>query len=233
VQHSLPPAIRARTRVVRYGIDTAAIRARAERSAARAALGVGDDEIVIGTVANLVAKKDYPTLLGAAARALADDRTRRVRYVAVGQGPLEDDIRERHAALDLGDRFQLLGYRPDAVRVMSAFDIFTLASQHEGLPVALMDALALGLPVVVTSVGGVPQAVTDGQEGLLVPAGSPERLAAAHLTLAGDAALRRRCSAAARTRSAVFDIGRAAHRLGDIYEAVAGARKPARHSSAE
>ena len=71
-------------------------------------------------------------------------------------------------------RFTFLGYRPDAVRVMSAFDVFCLPSHYEGLPIALMEALALGLPVVATKVGGVAELVTDGEDAVLVPAGEPD-----------------------------------------------------------
>ena len=86
-----------------------------------------------------------------------------MRFVAAGRGPLEDELRAQKDRLGLGDRFTFLGYRADAVRVMAAFDVFCLASHYEGLPIALMEALALGLPVVATDVGGVAELVTDGQ----------------------------------------------------------------------
>src|SRR5207302_1361596 len=92
------------------------------------------------------------------------------------------------ASLGLGDRFRVLGYVDDAAAVLSASDVFVLASQVEGLPIALLEAMAMGLPVVATSVGGTPQVVTQGVEGLLVPSGSPDALAAAIGDLAGDAA---------------------------------------------
>jgi glycosyltransferase involved in cell wall biosynthesis len=234
VRQSVPARWRDGVEVLVHGIHLESVAAQADhRAAMRAELGVADDEVVIGTVANLVVKKDYPTLLAAAAEVLARDDQRRVRYVAVGQGPLEDEVRREHRALGLGERFALLGYRPDATRVMSAFDIFTLASRHEGLPVALMDALALGLPVVATDVGGIPQAVTDGEQGTLVAPGRPDLLAKAQEAMAADADLRARYGAAARAASSAFDIGRAADRLGEIYVAAAGARNPARDSAPE
>jgi glycosyltransferase involved in cell wall biosynthesis len=79
----------------------------------------------------------------------------------------------------LGDRFRFLGFRADVHSVMSAFDIFCLSSDHEGLPVALMEAKALGLPVVATGVGGIPEAVVDGVDGALVPPGDSDGLAEA------------------------------------------------------
>ena len=157
VRDSLPAADPGRTRVVRYGVDAAEVRRRGASTGPRsaAALGVADDEILIGTVANLRATKGYPDLLVAAPRrSCAGSPT--ARFVAVGRGPLEDELRAQHAQLGLGDRFEFLGFRPDAVRVMSAFDVFCLPSHHEGLPIALMEALALGLPVVATGSAASP-----------------------------------------------------------------------------
>jgi len=220
VQDSLPPAIRARSRVVRYGIDTAAVRARAARSEARAALGVGDDEILIGTVANLRATKGYPDLL-AAARTVVD-RVPTARFVAVGRGPLEAELREQSARLGLGDRFVFLGFRPDAVRVMSAFDIFCLASHHEGLPVALMEALALGVPAVATRVGGVAELVTDGIDAVLVPPGEPSLLADALVALAQDPARRAALANAATERAEALDATAAVREIEAVYREAVG-----------
>ena len=220
VQATLPPAIRARSRVVRYGIDTAAVRARAARPAARAELGAGADEIVIGTVANLRATKGYPDLLVAARRVV--DRVPAARFVAAGRGPLETELREQQARLGLGDRFAFLGFRPDAVRVMSAFDVFCLPSHHEGLPVALMEALALGLPVVATRVGGVAELVTDGVDAVLVPAGEPAALADALVALAQDPARRAAMSRAACARADALDATAAVRAIEAVYREAVG-----------
>ena len=181
VRDTMGPHVRDRVEVLVHGVDLAAVRAAAsEREAVRAELGIGPDEVVVGTVANFRAEKGYDVLMDAAAKAV--ERDARLRVVAVGQGPLEDEMRERHRELGLGDRVLLTGYRDDAVRVMAGFDLFTLASRHEGLPVSLMDALVLGLPVVATRVGGIPEAVDDGVEGLLVAPDDPDALAAASAT---------------------------------------------------
>ncbi|MDH3752615.1 MAG: glycosyltransferase [Acidimicrobiia bacterium] len=146
--------------VVRHGVDVDGVRAQADRAAVRDELGIAD-ELVVGTVANLRWEKGYDVLLDAAAEIVRTWPD--VRFVAVGQGPLEDELQARHERLGLGARFLFLGYRADAVRVMSGFDLFCLASRHEGLPVALMEAIALGLPVAVPDVGGISEIVDPDQ----------------------------------------------------------------------
>ncbi len=223
VRASMPARLRSRVEVLVHGVDLDAVRAMAaDRPAVRAELGVGDADVVIGIVANFRREKAYEVFLEAAAAACAEEPS--LRFVSVGQGPLEDAVRAELARYRLGERIRLLGYREDAVRVMSGFDVFTLTSTHEGLPVSLMDALALGLPVVATAVGGVPQAVTDGEEAVLVPAGRPELLAAAYVALARDPDRRSRMGAAAAARSARFDVATAAARLTAIYRDLAASR---------
>ena len=221
VHSTLPDRARRRTVTVTHGIDLAGVRAaRAQRDAVRAELGLAADEIVVGTVANFRAQKDYPNLL-AAARLLADRRVP-VRIVAVGQGPQEEETRALHAALGLGDRVILTGRRDDAVAVMAACDAFVMASNNEGLPVAIMEALALGLPVVSTAVGGIPEAITDGTDGILVPARHPEALATALTRIVEDPALRARLAAGAAAAGDQYDIRTTTARLEAIYREVLG-----------
>jgi glycosyltransferase involved in cell wall biosynthesis len=115
----------------------------------------------------------------------------------------------------------LLGHRPDAVRVMAACDVFVLASLYEGLGVAVMEALALGLPVVATDVGGIPEVVEHGREGLLVPPGRPPALAAALVTLLTDAERRRLMAEAAARRGAALSIDTAVRRTEAVYQRLA------------
>jgi glycosyltransferase involved in cell wall biosynthesis len=206
-----------RTEVVVHGIDLSAVgAARADREQMRRELGVADDEVLIGTVANYREQKGYPELLEAARLVL--DAVPAARFATVGQGPLEAQIVDLHRRLRLGDRFQLLGYREDPERVLAACDVFVLASRYEGYPVALMEALCLGLPVVATAVGGVPQAVTPGESGLLVPPRRPRDLADALITVAGDESLRARLGTAAAAAGTRFDIAVAVRRVEQIYE---------------
>jgi glycosyltransferase involved in cell wall biosynthesis len=223
VRATIPTSLQAITEVVVHGVDLDAVRAqRVHREAVRAELGFADDEVVFGTVANYRVQKAYPDMLQAARTAI--DSGAEVRFVAVGQGPLEAEIAARHAELGLGDGFQLLGYRDDAQRILSGCDVFTLSSIHEGLPVALMEALAIGLPVVATTVGGIPEAVTEGVEALLVAPSRPDLLAKAYIEIAGDAPMRVRMAAAAAERSRDFGVEPATRRIEEIYRSIVDAR---------
>ena len=135
---------------------------------------------------------------------------------------MESELHDLAAQLGLGDRFRFLGYRSDAVEVMAGFDVFCLASHHEGLPIALMEALVLGLPVVATRVGGIAEIVTDGREAILVPPGKPESLADALLALVDDPARRLEMAARARTRGDTLEVTGAVRAVEAVYREILG-----------
>jgi glycosyltransferase involved in cell wall biosynthesis len=205
---------RRKTEVLVHGIPREALhRRRDERAQMRGEQGWDDRDVVVTVVANMRAHKDYPTLFEASASALAEEP--RLRFVSIGQGPLEDELRALLRTWDLGDRFVMLGYHGDPAAMLAGSDVFTLSSRHEGLPISLLEAMALGLPPVVTAVGsnaaGVEdKVVTDGINGLVVDPGRPDLLAAAYVRLARDDDLRRRLGDAAAERAADFDITRTA-----------------------
>jgi glycosyltransferase involved in cell wall biosynthesis len=222
VRDSMPPRLRRRTEVVRHGIDVQSVRARAvgARSAARCELGIADDEVLVVTVANLRVTKGYTDLLRAASHVVRGFGGS--RFVAVGQGPDEEELRALHARLGLGDRFLFLGYRDDAVQIMAAADLFCLASRHEGLPLALMEALALGLPIVATSVGGIPELVTHDVDAILVAPHRPDDLAHALTGLVRDPRRRAILATRAREHADALDVERAVRRIEAIYREVTG-----------
>jgi glycosyltransferase involved in cell wall biosynthesis/predicted N-acetyltransferase YhbS len=204
---------------LRHGIDVERVASeRGHRAEVRAEFGIADDEFVVVTAANFRPQKDYPNLLGAA-RLLAD-RGVPVRIVAIGQGPQEAEMRTLHETLDLGDRVFLTGFRNDATRVMAACDAFVLASKWEGLPVAVMEALAIGLPIVATNVGGMAEELTDDVDALLVPPSDPAALAAAIERLATDSELCARLATAAAARAPEFDVARTVGEIESTYERV-------------
>ena len=188
---------------------------RSPRREVRDELGVPDDEILALTVANVRPEKGYDVLLEAAR--LTGVQGEAVRFVSVGRGELEGSLRAAAEGAGLGGRFQHLGTRTDIVRLMAGADVFVLPSHQEGLPVALMEAMSAGLPVVVTAVGGVPDIVSDGVQGLVVAPGRPDLLAAAVARLAADPSLRARLGEAAQLRSRDFDVARAVETIEAAY----------------
>ena len=202
------PRQRARTEVLVHGVAVDEIaELRSERRLVRARARTWPTKRCCSVPwPTTTAKKDWPNLL-AAVRILVD-RGANVAVCAVGQGPLESEVVACRAELGLQDVVTLTGYRPDAVRLMAGCDIFVLGSKWEGLPVALMEASALGLPIVATRVGGIPDAFHDGVDAVLVPPSSPEALAAALGALVDDPARRLELGSAARARAGDFDITR-------------------------
>jgi glycosyltransferase involved in cell wall biosynthesis len=222
-RQALPRALQARARVVVHGIDQSRFRALAsEREAVRhqvrAELGTAEGEMLALTVANLRAEKGYDVLLEAARLALADGVP--VQFASVGRGPLEAELAAAAAEKGLGEHFRFLLTRTDTARLMAGADVFVLPSHQEGLPVALMEAMSAGMPVVATTVGGVPDVVTDDVEGLLVAPGRPDLLAAAVGRVGRDAGLRARLAEASLARSALFDVRAAAGAIESVYDAL-------------
>ncbi len=199
------------------------------RAQTRKALDIGDDEILAITVANLRTEKAYPDLLEAARLALTamGKHPVRLRFAAVGQGPQAAQVADQHRRLGLGSDFLLLGQRSDVVHLLLAADLFVLSSHFEGLPIALLEAMAAGLPAVVTSVGGVPDVVRDGKEGRLVPPRRPDLLAASLVELATDPILRSRLATGARLRAVDFDLEQSVERLQQSYAAWCPETSPA------
>ncbi len=205
---SVPEGLRGELEVLSHGIDVAAVGSQLGlRLESRQEMGIGPDELVVGTVANFRPEKNYEGLLRVAHRISSEHPD--VRFVSVGQGPLQDEIARQHAEQRLGDRFLLLGAQPEATRLMAGFDVFVMASRWEGLPVAFMEARALGLPVVVTSVGGLTDHVEDGVDGLLVEPNSDDAMVAALEKVVGSADLRRRLARGSARRSGELDARRA------------------------
>lgn len=191
------------------------------RVRARRTLGLGKGSLVIGTVGNITAKKDHRILLEAAARTASHDRD--IQLVLIGSGPLERAVRDDARSLGLNDRVVFAGSRDDVAELLPAFDVFALSSRNEGLPISLLEAMAAGVPCVATSVGGVPEVIDNGNEGLLVPAGDPAALADALSTLLHAPDLRDAMGGRAAHTARRFDMTDAARRTEDIYRDVLGA----------
>jgi glycosyltransferase involved in cell wall biosynthesis len=158
---------------------------------------------LIVAVGRLKAPKDFPTLI----RALSGLRPDSFEAVIVGEGPDRPRLEEEIEALGLSGRVRLAGERRDVPELLAAADVFVLPSASEGLPVSVLEAMAAGLPVIASRVGGVPEQVSDGETGLLVEPGDPNELTAALDRLIADPSLRRRLGAAGRARAEqAFDL---------------------------
>jgi glycosyltransferase involved in cell wall biosynthesis len=150
-------------------------------------------------VGRLVEQKDYPTQLRAFAIAARADP--RLRMVLAGDGPLRGEIEALAAELGVAERVVLLGHWTRVPELLRALDVFVLASKFEPYGVALLEAKCAGSSIVATSVNEVPRLLEDGSTGLVVPAESPEAMAAAFTRLARDAGLRRTIGEKARAEA--------------------------------
>jgi glycosyltransferase involved in cell wall biosynthesis len=186
VAASLPASVRATTTVVPHGIDP--IRIAAARTGARAARPPqGAGPITVTTVASHREAKNYPNLLCAIRRAIDDGAD--LRLVSIGDGPALDAHVELARTLGLADIVAFTPATEDSLRLVAGADILVVASDYEGQPIVVAEALALGIPVVATAVGRVSEMV-DASVGRVVPPRDPVALAAALNELATAPSLR-------------------------------------------
>lgn len=216
-----PPGVR----VIYNGVDSSEFET-ADGGRVRSEHGVPADGIVIGSLGNVRPAKDLPTFLRAADDMAGEDP--RCRFAVVGQRtePLHGRLVELRHEMGLDDRVSFWGFRRDVPEVVAAFDVLVISSRTEGFSLATLQAMAAGTPVVATRSGGPEEIITDGIDGLLVPTGAPEALAAAIRRVLDDSDLRSRIVTSAR-RTVRDRFGLPA--MLDAYEAVyaeVGARPP-------
>jgi glycosyltransferase involved in cell wall biosynthesis len=145
--------------------------------AARQLLGLNGGVPIVGSVGCLAVRKDYATLLDALA--LLSARGRAYQAALIGDGPERESLEARARTLGIAERVHFLGERADVEHLLPGLEVFVLSSREEGIPNALLEAMAAGRPAVATAVGGTPEVLEDGETGWLVPAQAPDRLAAA------------------------------------------------------
>ncbi|MCI0529753.1 MAG: glycosyltransferase, partial [Nitrospira sp.] len=165
----------ARIITIRNGIDLHRYAVSDQQNTIRKKLGINGNQPVIGTVGNLYAVKGQAYLLRACA-AVAKDFPDVVLLVA-GRGEQLGSLKEEARSLGIGGNVRFLGFREDVPSLLQAMDVFVLPSVSEGLPLSILEAMALGKPVVASSVGGIPEIVKDGITGYLAPPKDPEALA--------------------------------------------------------
>ncbi len=189
----------------------------ARRARARQELGAAPGEQLIGTVGRLIEpKKGIPVFL-TAARSLAE-KLPDVRFVIVGDGPARSRLEETATRLGVAHRTTFAGERRDIPRVMDALDLLVQPSNWEGFGLTLLEAMAVGRPIVATRVGGIPEVVLDGRTGTLVPPGDPDALAGACFDLLADGERAARFGEAGRERvRAEFSIDRLVNDTASLY----------------
>jgi len=183
-------------RVVRSAVDWVRFQAPCDHASAAARLGVPPEALLVGVVAQLIPRKGHRFLLEALPP-LAEAHPR-LRVLFFGQGPLEAELRARIERLGLAGRVLLLGFRDDLERLLPCLDLVVHPATMEGLGVALLQAASAGVPILASAAGGIPEAVRDGLNGVLVPPGDARSLGDALGRLLADPALRRRLGDAGR-----------------------------------
>ncbi|TMQ71998.1 MAG: glycosyltransferase [Candidatus Eisenbacteria bacterium] len=211
------PALARRAVTIVNGVDLAAFAAaRVTRRETRAALGYGDQDLVIGAVARFDRRKGLDLLLEAAAA--AQPRVPALRLLLVGDGPERARLESHAAMLGLDAIVHWAGACAPVSPFVAAMDLFAAPSRTEGQGVALVEALAAGVPVVGARVGGIPEVVAHGRCGLLVEPESPDALAAALVRLAREPETRAAMGAAASGQAGRFSLAESCARLSRVYD---------------
>ena len=186
----------------------------------RAKQGFSEEDVLFVCVARFAAQKNHALLINAFAKGPASDP--KAHLVLAGQGVLRTQLQVRVNQLGLTSRVHFLGLRTDVPDVLGAADVFALSSDYEGNPLSVIEAMAAGLPIVSTAVGGVPELLKNGREGFIVQPGDAEQLSAAMMTLLKDGDLRRTMGAAAATRAKEkFDVSAMVRAYEDLYDEIA------------
>jgi glycosyltransferase involved in cell wall biosynthesis len=201
-------------RFVPLGIATPATTPGAD---VRAELGIGDSTPVIGTACTLRPEKALDVLVRSAATLVSDFHD--LRVLIAGEGPDRARVESLIDRLGLGRTVTLLGGRGDVPDFLEALDVAVCSSEWEGSPLSVMEYMEAGLPVVATRVGGIPDMISDGVEGLLVPPGDPEAIAVGIAELLRDRDLAAEMGRRGRRRRREeFDLDVTARRIGELYE---------------
>jgi glycosyltransferase involved in cell wall biosynthesis len=217
IQRGIRPA---KIAVIYNSVDFArfdAVDRETARRTMRQAFGWDEGHFVVGTVARLERVKGIDRLIDAA-KAVAE-AIPQARFLVVGDGPQREDLFSRVRRLELGERCIFTGLRSDVPQILPAFDLFVLPSLSEALGIAVIEALAGGVPVVASRVGGVPEVVIHGETGLLVPPGDATQLAQAILYMAANLAEARQWAERGQKRvRRMFDVNKLADAQARLYQ---------------
>jgi glycosyltransferase involved in cell wall biosynthesis len=198
------------------GLDTTAVSSKLEPGEAKKRLGIPAASPVLGYAGRLAAIKRLDLFIAAAKE--VNSRIPEATFVVAGQGSERQALQQAASGIGLERQFLFLGHRDDIYDVLRAFDVFVLPSDHEGLPMVLLEALYLGIPVVSRRVGGIPEAIENRKSGLLLDSPNPQSIANACIELLQNPALRASLAAAGkRGVSEHFSAARTAGLTADVY----------------
>jgi glycosyltransferase involved in cell wall biosynthesis len=210
--------------VIQNGLDIDQVRSNLSCEEAKKRLGIPVNSWVIGTAGRLEPIKRLDCFLQAAK--LVSGRIGDARFVIAGEGRERPRLEELAHTLGLEKQVLFLGHRSDIYDVLRALDVFVLCSDHEGLPMVLLEALHLGVPVVGRQVGGLPEVIQDGVNGILVSSDKPADLAQACLRFLEDEGLRQRLTLAApKVVREKFSAESNAARVAALYEELCGIQR--------
>lgn len=189
---------------------------RAARLAKRKELGLGEEEFALLSVGELIPRKNHALVLEALARLRREGKLEKIRYLICGRGKIEAELRQKAEALGVADRVAFLGYRKDVPQLCNACDLFVFMSLQEGLPVALMEAMACGLPVVCSRIRGNTDLVESGVNGEILDS-TPEALAESIQRLRLDPVRRERYAASAGRTVQAYDLQNVQEQMKKVY----------------
>jgi glycosyltransferase involved in cell wall biosynthesis len=203
------------------GIDVGRFKPGRPERDLRIELKLPPEHRLVGLISYLRSYKGHEYFIEAAARVLSCAKD--VTFLIVGEGPEEARLREMVASRGLSSNVRILGFRDDLLNVFRSLDLFAIPSvEGDTIPQVLMQALAMGLPVVSTTVGSIPDVVQDGRTGFVVPPRNADALAERILALLDDPALRREMGRNGRALlERDYSLARMLDRLEDVYKRVA------------
>lgn len=182
----------------------------------RKEIGVSADDFVLLSVGELIPRKNHEVVIRALSVLKQLDKLNHIEYVICGRGAYETDLKKLAEGLDVADHVHFLGYRNDISEICNCADLFVFMSHQEGLPVALMEAMACGLPAVCSNIRGNTDLIEDGVTGLLAN-NTPEEVAQSISKMKSDTALRNRVASAALQKIKQFDLSSVEDEMSKIY----------------
>jgi glycosyltransferase involved in cell wall biosynthesis len=191
--------------------------AAGDNSKIRQEMNLPEDAFVVGTTGRLTAVKGHIHLLRAAAGILKHSNN--IYFVLLGDGELHDDLRKYSDQQMITRNVRFLGWRSDVASALSAFDVFVFPSLNEGMGKAVVEAMAMGKPVIASDVGGIPDLVVHGRSGLLVPPANSESLKNAILDLYGNPDKRKEMGEAGKRTAAKYGVDAMVRKIDDLYQA--------------